>query len=260
MHPLADEIARILLNEGPTTAAALAGALEVDRQTVNRCLYNNNLFKDNKIGGVAAPFWSVSTPTSMKLRPRLASPRPSSGPTSVPTSGSTSPIFDRTSPDDVSPRAVQHVLITAQMLLRRSGSSGGSDTNNVLPVKDTVVVLVDLGNVQDCTIPLVTLMEQQDALPYTLDAHFFADFGTNPHKGKVAIPNLVKATDTDHNAADLEMVWRAKELADRCPKMSTFIIATKDKGLGYLRTLLTREGQTAVIAPDWETVKGNLPK
>lgn len=260
VHPLAPEIIRILQNEGPMTAIAIAATLDAQKADVNRCLYKCPCFKESKMEGIAKPFWSLSNTANVKLRPHLASPKVSSAPGSMPSSGSTSPIYDRSSPEGVSPRVVRHALLTAQMLGTNCTNAVDPNSNSSAHVKDVYVVLVDLGNVPDCTIPLITLMEQQSVLAYKLDAHFFADFGTNPHKGKIAIPNFVKATDTDHNAADLEMVWRAKELADKYPKMSTFIIATKDKGLGYLRTLLTREGQTSLICPDWPSVRDNLPK
>lgn len=267
IHPLAPEIIRILQNEGPMTAIAIAKTLDANKSDVNKCLYKCPCFKEAKMEGIAKPFWSLSNTANVKLRPHLASPRVSSAPGSItgsiagsmPSSGSTSPIYDRSSPDGVSPRIVRHALLTAQMLESSQTKQNDPNSGSSIPINDVYVVLVDLGNVQDCTIPLITLMEQQSGLTYKLDAHFFADFGTNPHKGKLAIPNFVKATDTDHNAADLEMVWRAKELADKYPKMSTFIIATKDKGLGYLRSLLTREGQTAIIAPDWKSVRDILP-
>lgn len=260
MHPLAPEIIRILQNEGPMTALAIATTLEAQKKDVNHCLYKCACFKECKMEGVARPFWSLSATANLKLRPHLASPRISSAPGSIPTSGSTSPIYDRSSPEGVSPRVVRHALLTAQMLDHNQSKSELANSNSTAPNKDVYVVLVDLGNVQDCTVPLMTLMSQNSGMTYKLEAHFFADFGSNPHKGKIVIPNLVTATETDHNAADLEMVWHAKELADKYPKMSTFIIATKDKGLGYLRTLLTRAGQTAFICPSWQSVQANLPK
>jgi len=122
---------------------------------------------------------------------------------------------------------------------------------NIIP-SERIVVIVDLGNTHDC-------LPELDTYDYGVETWAYADRAYNGYGVRTPLnkPDIrfYQASDTNKNAADIQLVW---DLCKDCQSAgkTTYIIATKDQGFNSVKTIVERDTQSTVeFVVNWEELR-----
>jgi hypothetical protein len=122
---------------------------------------------------------------------------------------------------------------------------------------DVPLVIMDLGNCHFL----------KELLPYieskTVEARLYADlayngFGVSPPLPHYLNVYMFRATTSDRNSADVQLIWDLAVLLSSSPERRNVIIATKDLGFRSLKSICELLGHSLTFVTDWNTLRNYI--
>lgn len=127
------------------------------------------------------------------------------------------------------------------------------------PLSSVPLAIVDLGNVHDTLRELVPYAQAGLAQVEAFADRAFNGYGVKPALDGVPNLRVHRASGTNRNAADIELVWFLCETlpdATHSPALARqVVVATKDQGYQALRDLVLRRGHTLTFVTEWSEMR-----